>query len=108
MFGQSRNKKGDADTEGEARQPLLNRSRDDLADDNVVFAIDDDDSDDGHLESQPSPPNKGKAEHVVRFQEDVQVIGPPLRSTMASRRGRCVRVRHYRSRRIKRNHSHRI
>ncbi|KAK0504605.1 amino acid transporter [Armillaria luteobubalina] len=85
MFGQSRNKKGDADNEGEARQPLLNRSRDDLADDNVVFAIDDDDSDDGHLESQPSPPHKGKAEHVVRFQEDVQVIGPPLRSTMASR-----------------------
>ncbi|KAK0241624.1 amino acid transporter [Armillaria nabsnona] len=85
MFGQSRNKKGDADTEGEARQPLLNRSRDDLADDNVVFAIDDDDSDDGHLESQSSLPNKGKAEHVVRFQEDVQVIGPPLRSTMASR-----------------------
>ncbi|KAK0485962.1 amino acid transporter [Armillaria novae-zelandiae] len=85
MFGQSRNKRGDGDTEGEARQPLLNRSRDDLADDNVVFAIDDDDSDDGHLESQPSPPHKGKAEHVVRFQEDVQVIGPPLRSTMASR-----------------------
>ncbi|KAK0226084.1 amino acid transporter [Armillaria fumosa] len=85
MFGQSRNKKGNGDNEGEARQPLLNRSRDDLTDDNVVFAIDDDDSDDGHLESQPSPPQKGKAEHVVRFQEDVQVIGPPLRSTMASR-----------------------
>ncbi|KAG7449526.1 uncharacterized protein BT62DRAFT_885994 [Guyanagaster necrorhizus] len=84
MFGQSLNKKGNGDNEGEARRPLLNRSQDDLTDDSI-FAIDDDDSDHDHIESQPNPPHKGKTEHVVRFQEDVQVIGPPLRSTMASR-----------------------
>ncbi|KAF8829225.1 hypothetical protein HHX47_DHR3000546 [Lentinula edodes] len=56
---------------GEASRPLL-------GDHNVVFSVDDDSDE----ESLAGP---SKTEHSVRFQEDVQVIGPPLRSTTASR-----------------------
>ncbi|KAF5393508.1 hypothetical protein D9757_000592 [Collybiopsis confluens] len=56
---------------GEASKPLL-------GDQNVVFSVDDD-SDEEPLA------NSSRREHSVRFQEDVQVIGPPLRSTNASR-----------------------
>ncbi|KAJ3818434.1 amino acid transporter [Lentinula raphanica] len=58
---------------GEASQPLL-------GDHDVVFSIDDDDDEEPLASSSSS-----KHGHSVRFQEAVQVIGPPLRSTTASR-----------------------
>jgi sodium-coupled neutral amino acid transporter 11 len=85
-------------------QPLLVSSREDLlstraspspsassSTDNVLFAIDDDDADDNDeqetsaLDGPPHPSRRGKADQAVRFQEHVQVIAPPLRSTLESR-----------------------
>ena len=90
-------------------QPLLVSSREDLLStraspspsasssaDNVLFAIDDDDHDDDNygdndeqetsaLDGPPHPSRRGKADQAVRFQEHVQVIAPPLRSTLESR-----------------------
>jgi solute carrier family 38 (sodium-coupled neutral amino acid transporter), member 11 len=82
MFGTSRTRDRNAAADGEARQPLLNTSREDLvADERVVFSIrDDEDDPDDSFESP-----KDRPEHGVRFQESVQVIGPPLRSTIRSR-----------------------
>lgn len=84
MFGQStRTRDRHGTSEGEAREPLLSSSQEDLvAEERVIFAAGDDDLDeDGALDS----PKDARAEHSVRFQEDVQVIGPPLRSTIHSR-----------------------
>lgn len=61
--------------EGEYRQPLLN-NRDD-----VVFDIDG--SDDEDSTSALEPPQASS--RSVRFEDEVQILGPPLRSTMASR-----------------------
>ena len=87
-------------------QPLLVSSREDLlstraspspsassSTDNVLFAIDDDDDyNDGNdgqetsaLDGPPHPSRRGKADQAVRFQEHIQVIAPPLRSTLESR-----------------------
>ncbi|KAF9029009.1 amino acid transporter [Hymenopellis radicata] len=83
MFSQSKGR-GNSRNGGESHQPLLG-SREDLEDDNVVFAIDDDSDDDNERDSSAIPADDdGKAGHV-RFQNNVQVIGPPLRSTTASR-----------------------
>lgn len=84
MFGRAA-KPTPREAEGEATEPLLNRSRDDLAtpDDRVVFAVDDDDDDedlDGNTYVDGSKPPQR-----VRFQEEVQVVALPLRSTMQSR-----------------------
>lgn len=75
---------------GEGSQPLLGRSEDESRtdhEDSVLFSVDDEDDDDlrqtSALDPAPSPPPKGS--HSVRFEEDVQVIGPPLRSTLESR-----------------------
>lgn len=70
--------------DGEARQPLLNASHEDVSADTnqVVFSVDDEDS-----ESSSGEPWSAvrRTEAGVRFQEEVQVIGPPLRSTIQSR-----------------------
>lgn len=82
MFGQLR-KSRNAELDGESAEPLLNSSRENLvAEERVVFAIDDDDVLD---HSGRSSPHSERQEHGVRFQEEVQVIGPPLKSTMHSR-----------------------
>ncbi|TFK75433.1 amino acid transporter [Pluteus cervinus] len=72
MFGQHRNREPD-----DHREPLLGGSS--LEEEDTVFAITDDEDDDE--ESALTP----KQQHTVRFQETVQVIAPPLRSTYASR-----------------------
>ena len=79
----------DQDADGSARQPLLDSADDETGhdSDSVLFSVDDDeDIEDSTLlndaEAQTSLPKSG---HSVRFQEDVQVIGPPLRSTFQSR-----------------------
>ncbi|KAK7472573.1 hypothetical protein VKT23_000687 [Stygiomarasmius scandens] len=77
MFSSSRGRIGNATSaDGESRVPLLDSSNNDAPDDHVIFSVDDDSDDAGHV------PKTG---HTVRFQEDVQVIGPPLRSTISSR-----------------------
>jgi solute carrier family 38 (sodium-coupled neutral amino acid transporter), member 11 len=59
---------------GEASRPLLGDHSE-----NVVFSVDDD------SDEEPLAASSTRGEHSVRFREDVQVIGPPLRSTTASR-----------------------
>ncbi|KAH9858611.1 amino acid transporter [Lenzites betulinus] len=76
--------------EARASQPLLHGSEEDLpatAHDNVLFSIDDaeDDEDDVPLARANGAATTPKSSHSVRFQEEVQVIAPPLRSTMTSR-----------------------
>jgi sodium-coupled neutral amino acid transporter 11 len=83
----------EAKADGEARQPLLNDSHEDVSADEpnqVVFSIPDDE------DSESSSAAEGwsdarRAHSGVRFQEEVQVIGPPLRSTTQSREaGACL------------------
>jgi sodium-coupled neutral amino acid transporter 11 len=94
-------RKNDRISDGVDSQPLLASSREDLSTslstsasassssaDNVLFAIDD--NDDGlevsALASEDTPhARRTKADQSVRFQERVQVIAPPLRSTLESR-----------------------
>lgn len=90
MLGRSTNKRTTSDHEGAARQPLLNRSDEDLSapHDDVLFAVDDEDDDTFEQETTAldrgdSPPPKSG--HSVRFSEDVRIIAPPLRSTTQSR-----------------------
>ncbi|KAG2148508.1 amino acid transporter [Suillus cothurnatus] len=74
----------EAAADGEARQPLLNASHEDVSADSnqVVFSVDDEDEESS--DAEPWTPVR-RTEPSVRFQEEVQVIGPPLRSTMQSR-----------------------
>jgi sodium-coupled neutral amino acid transporter 11 len=74
----------EAAADGEARQPLLNVSHEDVSADSnqVVFSVDDEDEESS--DAEPWTPVR-RTEPSVRFQEEVQVIGPPLRSTMQSR-----------------------
>lgn len=81
MLGRS--KQRDSDREGSARQPLLDHSDEDHTSDDVLFSVDDDEPEESSLLSDADSAEH-KAGHV-RFQEDVQVIGPPLRSTFESR-----------------------
>ncbi|KAK7057179.1 aa-trans domain-containing protein [Favolaschia claudopus] len=75
MFSQSNTRSG---RRNEANEPLLG-----LPDDPNVFKLDDDDEDESSaLNTHGDDPRR---EHGVRFEDDVQVIGPPLRSMLASR-----------------------
>ncbi|OCH85803.1 amino acid transporter [Obba rivulosa] len=96
MLGRS-SRQRDAGGDSAASEPLLNRDShedfgaDDAAHpsaDDVLFAVDDhdDDFEDSALNGSPHEDSaRAKPSHSVRFQEDVQVIGPPLRSTFESR-----------------------
>ncbi|KAJ3476745.1 hypothetical protein NLI96_g10948 [Meripilus lineatus] len=90
MLGRSTNNtRGTSHHEGAARQPLLNRSDEDLSarHDDVLFNVDDDSDDPFEettaLDRGDSPPPKSGLS--VRFDEDVRIIAPPLRSTTQSR-----------------------
>lgn len=93
MFSQARGQR--ENRRGEANEPLLG-THEDLDDDNVVFAIDDDDdvytpNDDSHRQTTALPLDAEDNIGRVRFNDDVQVLGPPLRSMQASREaGVCV------------------
>ena len=67
----------------EASQPLL----DDEDDDDVLFTAAEGDSDDDFQVPTrlPDPSTSKTSARSVRFEEDVHVIAPPLRSTTASR-----------------------
>ncbi|KAH9176293.1 amino acid transporter [Lactarius sanguifluus] len=64
-------------------QPLLRSSHEHEHEDSehTLFAIENDD--DTSVLEDPHP--RGKADHSVRFQDEVQLIAPPLRSTLESR-----------------------
>ena len=70
----------------EISEPLLNRSQGDLIghgedQTQLLFSV----NDDGESDSSSLGSPARQLQPVVRFQEEVQVIGPPLRSTMQSR-----------------------
>lgn len=89
MFGQQSRKDRNVLSNSESAQPLLSSSRDDLVqDDRVLFAIDDEDADD---HSGRGSPDLERPEHSVRFEDEVHVIGPPLRSTIQSREAGTIR-----------------
>jgi hypothetical protein len=74
----------------EASQPLLDNDDDD---DDVLFTTADGDSDDDfQVPAQlPDPTTSKTGGRSVRFEEDVHVIAPSLRSTAASREaGSCA------------------
>lgn len=73
MFGQSSRPKRSTE---EASRPLL-----DTHDEQVVFTVDDDSDED----LPPPSSSERRPEHSVRFEDHVQVIGPPLKSTVHSR-----------------------
>ena len=98
----------DRDEEGGASQPLLKDSEEDLPssglgptshatrpNDSVLFAVEDESDDDndrellggkdGDVSKRAHTGDGVRPSHSVRFQEDVQVIAPPLRSTFQSR-----------------------
>lgn len=92
MLGRIGRQRENNNSDGAIRQPLLNSSQEDLPNGsgrpgNVLFTVDDDDDDEFHessaLDGEPS--GSRPEHHTVRFQEEVQVIGPPLRSTTQSR-----------------------
>ena len=89
MLGRSKRPR-DTSSAAHDQQPLLTRSSEDLHqpdEDSVIFSVQDDDEDYAEA-SALDLPNDGttpKSSHSVRFREEVQVIGPPLRSTAESR-----------------------
>ncbi|KAG1734746.1 amino acid transporter [Suillus paluster] len=87
----------EAAADGEARQPLLNASHEDISADSnqIVFSVDDEDSESNSAEPWTAV---RRTESGVRFQEEVQVIGPPLRSTVQSREAADIQREQRRSR----------
>ena len=85
MFGHNSRKDRAISSDGESREPLLGSSRQDSVDENVIFAIEDDDDEPANVHPGRGSPHAERPEHSVRFQEEVQVIGPPLKSTIQSR-----------------------
>src|ERR1700732_3704467 len=85
MFGQTSRKDRNGASDGESRQPLLGGSHSQVHEDNVIFAIDDEDETSNVHHSEDGSPQPERPDHTVRFQEEVQVIGPPLKSTIQSR-----------------------
>ena len=92
MLGRIARQRENNDSDGAIREPLLNSSQDDLPNSsggsrsgNVLFTVDDDDDypESSALDGEPSAHKP--EHHTVRFQEEVQVIGLPLRSTTQSR-----------------------
>lgn len=88
MFRQSSNTKSDAQNDREFVEPLLgNHSQEHVE---TVFAVDDDSDDNDTASFEVSGVAKndmadGRGGHSVRFEDTVQIIAPPLRSTYASR-----------------------
>jgi sodium-coupled neutral amino acid transporter 11 len=75
----------------EDSRPLLVSSHEDLSTtltsastENVLFSVDGDE-DEHETSALEDTHRRSKADHTVRFEEQVQVIAPPLRSTTESR-----------------------
>ena len=66
--------------------PLLQNSLEHEEDsENTLFSIEDDDDDVPETSALEDSHPRSKPDHSVRFQDQVQVIAPPLRSTIESR-----------------------
>jgi sodium-coupled neutral amino acid transporter 11 len=85
MFGQNLWKDRAKPSDGESSAPLLGSSRQDSVDENVIFAVGDVEDEPTNVHSGRESPYTERPEQSVRFQEEVQVIGLPLRSTIQSR-----------------------
>ena len=76
-----------------ARQPLLDEED---RNGHVLFSVDDDEEGAAeHFdrnEDEESRPNKTRS---VRFQEEVRIIAPPLRSTLASREAGRIAMKYH-------------
>lgn len=81
MFPKSTRRDRNASAEVEYTEPLLGSQDNSPADRTIFSAEDSDDEHEGTALNTAKPDNH---DHV-RFREEVQVIGPPLRSTLASR-----------------------
>lgn len=81
MFAKSTRRDRNPPAEVEYTEPLLG-STDDLPNNRTIFSVDEDDDDD---DVEGTALNTSKSDHSVHFREEVQVIGQPLRSTLASR-----------------------
>ncbi|KAI5117108.1 hypothetical protein M0805_008227 [Coniferiporia weirii] len=68
-------------TDGDTRQPLLDSEN---PRDSVLFSVDDDEDADELIHDDVEETHADRT-RGVRFQEEVRIIGPPLRSTVASR-----------------------
>jgi sodium-coupled neutral amino acid transporter 11 len=79
MFGQPTRTKDQNAAETDARQPLLDEQ---VTEHREPFSIEDEDSDG---EGAVNLPSSTRSAYNVRFREDVQIIGPPLKSTIQSR-----------------------
>ena len=66
-------------------QHLLQSSHGDEDSENTLFAIEDDDDDLHETSALEDSHSRSKPDHSVRFQDQVQVIAPSLRSTIESR-----------------------
>lgn len=85
MFAKSTGTRGRRSAaEGESSQPLLAPEAD-AEGRTTIFAVDSDDDNDALEDSALRRAPDTRLEHTVRFQENVQVIGPPLKSTNSSR-----------------------
>ncbi|KAF8070129.1 amino acid transporter [Lyophyllum atratum] len=84
MFAKSTKRDRNAPTEAEYSEPLLGSRDETPGDSRTIFAVEDDDDEDG---VEGTALHTARTDHSVRFHEEVQVrvIGPPLRSTLASR-----------------------
>lgn len=90
MFRQSSNNKSNPQNDHESAEPLLGSHSPDRVE--TVFAVDDDEDDYGHDTSSfeangvaKNDTGDARGGHTVRFEDTVQIIAPPLRSTYASR-----------------------
>jgi sodium-coupled neutral amino acid transporter 11 len=80
MFPLSTRKIRGRPTDAEHAQPLLGSQ--DV--DHTIFSVEDSEDESNEATALDSA-KTDRTDHSVRFQEEVHVIGPPLRSTLASR-----------------------
>lgn len=83
MLGRGGRQNGQINGDG---LPLLQNSHEHEEDsENTLFSIEDDDDDVPETSALGDSHPRSKPDHSVRFQDQVQVIAPPLRSTIESR-----------------------
>ena len=85
------NRQQGSNEDRETSQPLLAQGHERVQDDPVIFSVEDDDDDDEEHSvlrddiAFSDQHRRHQSKRSVRFQDEVRVMGPPLRSTMQSR-----------------------
>jgi sodium-coupled neutral amino acid transporter 11 len=82
MLGRGGRRNGQINGDG---LPLLQDSHEHEDSENTLFSIEEDDDDVPETSALEDPHPRSKPDHSVRFQDQVQVIAPSLRSTIESR-----------------------